>query len=171
MLTSAIRPVFIGALATSSVVAVIAAASGGTANQNSSGVATFRPIEGISFQLGSKRAVGYFEAPHGKCLVAVADTQGIGHSKTLNAFIPMALSRRALIIFVQSFQIRSDVPGAVHNMMAEEAGHKERGGGVVNRPERGEHAGRSQLQKRIANQLKSSPRLCSVQVKAIKGPS
>jgi hypothetical protein len=66
----------------------------------------------------------------------------------MNAFIPMALSRRALIIFVQSFQIRSDVPGAVHNMMAEEAGHKERGGSVVNRPERGEHAGRSQLQKR-----------------------
>ena len=70
MLTSAIRRVFIGALATGSV-AVIAAASGAIANENSSGVATFRAIEGISYQLGSKRAVGYFEAPHGKCLVTL----------------------------------------------------------------------------------------------------
>jgi hypothetical protein len=70
MLTSAIRRVFIGALATGSV-AVIAAASGAIANQNSSGVATFRPIQGISFQLGSKRAVGYFEPRNGKCLVTL----------------------------------------------------------------------------------------------------
>jgi hypothetical protein len=56
MLTSAILRVCIGAL-TAGAVAAIAAAGGPAANQNLSGVATFRPIEGISYQLGSKRAV------------------------------------------------------------------------------------------------------------------
>lgn len=37
---------------------------------------------------------------------------------------------------------------AVRDMMAEEAGHEERGGNVVDRPERGEHAGGAQLQER-----------------------
>jgi hypothetical protein len=68
MLTSAIRPVFIGAIATSSV-APFAVVGGPAANQDPSVVATFRPIEGISYQLGSKRAVGYFEARNGECLV------------------------------------------------------------------------------------------------------
>jgi hypothetical protein len=68
MLTSAIRPVFIGALATGSV-AAIAAEGGPAADQDPSVVATFRPIEGISYELGSKRAVGYFEPRNGKRLV------------------------------------------------------------------------------------------------------
>jgi hypothetical protein len=32
-------------------------------DRGSSGAATIRPIEGISYELGSKRAVGYFEPP------------------------------------------------------------------------------------------------------------
>jgi hypothetical protein len=70
MLTSAIRPVFIGALATGSV-AAIAVAGGPAANQDPSVVATFRPIEAVSYQLGSKRAAGYFEPRNGKCLVTL----------------------------------------------------------------------------------------------------
>src|ERR1700694_3987035 len=57
--------VFIGGFATSYAVAVAAAA----ANGNPSGPATIWPIEAISYELGSKRAIGYFEPRDGRCQV------------------------------------------------------------------------------------------------------
>ena len=70
MPTSAIWPVFIGALTTGSMLA-IAGAGGPAANQDPHGIATFRPVEWISYQLVSKRAVGYFEPRDRECLVTL----------------------------------------------------------------------------------------------------
>jgi hypothetical protein len=62
--------VFIGGFATSYAVAV-AAAAGAAANGNPSGLATILPIEAISYELGSKRAIGYFEPRDGRCQVTL----------------------------------------------------------------------------------------------------
>lgn len=42
-----------------------------------SGIETFWPIEGISYQLGSKRAVGYFEPRNGKCQVTLMIAEAV----------------------------------------------------------------------------------------------
>src|ERR1700730_15272900 len=62
--------VFIGGFATSYAVAV-AAAAGAAANGNPSGPATIWPIEAISYELGSERAIGYFEPRGGRCQVTL----------------------------------------------------------------------------------------------------
>jgi hypothetical protein len=64
--------IFIGGLATGN-----AAVIGIAADRNSSGVATFWPIEGISYELGSKRAVGYFEPRDGKCQVTLMMAEAV----------------------------------------------------------------------------------------------
>ena len=73
---SAGRSVFVGRLATGYAAAVAATASRAT-NRGLSGVETFRPIEGISYQLGSKRAVGYFEPRNGKCQVTLMIAEAV----------------------------------------------------------------------------------------------
>ena len=60
------RGVFIGGLATGYAVAVAAAAG-----------KTFGPIEAISYELGSKRAVGYFDSRNGKCQITLMIAEAI----------------------------------------------------------------------------------------------
>ena len=47
----------------------------------SSGAATTRPIERISYELGSKRAVGYFEPRDGKCQVTLMIAEAVDPDK------------------------------------------------------------------------------------------
>jgi hypothetical protein len=58
--------VFVGGLATGYSVAVAAAAG-----------KTFGPIEAMSHQLGSKRAVGYFDSSNGKCQITLMIAEAI----------------------------------------------------------------------------------------------
>jgi hypothetical protein len=66
---------FIGGLATGYAVAIVAA--GRATNHDPSGVETFWPIEGISYQLGSKLAVGYFEPRNGECQVTLMIAEAV----------------------------------------------------------------------------------------------
>ncbi|WP_334389542.1 hypothetical protein [Bradyrhizobium sp. AZCC 2262] len=68
------RDVFIGRLATGYAAG---ATAGRATDQGPSGVETFWPIEGISYQLGSKRAVGYFEPRNGKCQVTLMIAEAV----------------------------------------------------------------------------------------------
>jgi hypothetical protein len=67
---------FIGGLATGYAVA-IAAVAGRATNHDPSGVEIFWPIEGISYHLGSKRAVGYFEPRNGECQVTLMIAEAV----------------------------------------------------------------------------------------------
>jgi hypothetical protein len=72
--------VFIGGFATGYAVAV-AAAPGATANRDSSGLATIWPIEAISYELGSKRVIGYFEPRDGRCQVTLMIAEAVDPDK------------------------------------------------------------------------------------------
>jgi hypothetical protein len=58
----------------------IAAARPAT-DRGSSGAVTIRPIEAISYELGSKRAVGYFEPRDGKCQVTLMIAEAVDPDK------------------------------------------------------------------------------------------
>jgi hypothetical protein len=77
MLTSPIRRAFVGAVTAGSFAAVAAAAGDAAENRDPSGIATFQPIEAVSYQIGSKRAVGYFEARGGKCQVTLMIAEAV----------------------------------------------------------------------------------------------
>jgi hypothetical protein len=91
--TPAGHGVFIGGFATRHAVAV-AAADGATANRNPSGLATIWPIEAISYELGSKRVIGYFEPRDGKCQVTLMIAEAIDPDKAP----PLSATRLSLPI-------------------------------------------------------------------------
>ena len=84
--------VFIGGFATGYAVAV-AAAPGATANRDPSGLATIWPIEAISYELGSKRVIGYFEPRDGRCQVTLMIAEAVDPDKA-----PLSATRLSLPI-------------------------------------------------------------------------
>jgi hypothetical protein len=85
--------VFIGGFATSYAVAV-AAAAGAPAKRNPPDLATIWPIEAISYELGSKRAIGYFEPRDGMCQVTLMIAEAVAPDKTP----PLSATRLSLPI-------------------------------------------------------------------------
>lgn len=55
------------ALIATAGLAVLLGADAASAFRASGGLATFRAMEAMSYRLGSKRAIGYFQAVAGKC--------------------------------------------------------------------------------------------------------
>jgi hypothetical protein len=84
---------FIGGFATSYAVAV-AAAAGAAANRNPAGLATIWPIEAISYELGSKRVIGYFEPRDGRCQVTLMIAEAVDPDKAP----PLSAARLSLPI-------------------------------------------------------------------------
>jgi hypothetical protein len=66
MLTTAARRPIAIALGAAALV-VMAGVGAAIARLNPTGAEIFRPTEAISYEIGSKRAVGYFQSTAGKC--------------------------------------------------------------------------------------------------------
>jgi hypothetical protein len=72
----------------------VAAAAGATVNRNPSGLATIWPIEAISYELGSKRVIGYFEPRDGRCQVTLMIAEAVDPDKAP----PLSATRLSLPI-------------------------------------------------------------------------
>jgi hypothetical protein len=56
---------------------ILAALGGGVASARMSGPQTFKPTEGMTYQLGSKRAIGYFVNNDGNCQVTLMIAEAV----------------------------------------------------------------------------------------------